>query len=95
MKKSLNKTEYKIIDALYNERPSNLKKGWTLTKSRDGNFLSIQNRTMLNQALGLAEKFPNIFEAKLSSFSLCIFKIKDLALIPELLNYNTKYLFKE
>ena len=91
MKKSINKTEYLILSILYNDRPSNLKKGWTITHTKDGNFLSLQNSSMINQALGLAEKYPDVFEAKLVMFRLCIFKIKNLGPIPELLSYNAKH----
>ena len=91
MKKSINKTQYRIVSILYNDRPSNLKKGYTVTQSREGNFLSIQNRHWIDQALKLSESFPEVFETNLVMMNLLIFKIKNIGPIPELLNYNSKH----
>lgn len=84
---NLNKTQYKLIYNLYNGVKGSYKLGWTL----NGDYLSLQKLTDINQALGLSEDHPDLFETVSHSYRLVTFRIKDLTYIPELLNYNKKH----
>lgn len=83
----LNKTQFRIIELMLN-KPHIAKEVRKKQIIFRGDTISIQHGRYINQALQLANKFPNLFSSNLVSFSLARLTLLDQTKVKELYDYN-------
>lgn len=92
----MNKTQTTLVSRLVNRGPymtGSYKLGWTITEPRHSNpYMALQKLNEINQAYGLADKYPEIFAVNSVSYKLLnLYLLNDLKAREILKQYEGRF----